>query len=124
MELQKAMVKTNHSIMASLLPMFVQAPVFISFFLSLRAMANFPVDGMRTEGLFWFQDLTLADPYYILPLVTSATLFGVLKLGVEYGEWRGRAAGGRRPDELRWQGARRRRKAWAHKSQALRSRPS
>ena len=87
MELQQAMMKTNHSITASMLPVFVQAPVFISFFLSLKAMSAYPVDGMATEGLFWFQNLTLPDPYFALPVITSATLFAVLKLGIEFGAY-------------------------------------
>jgi len=45
------------------------APVFISFFFGLRKMANLPVESMKEGGLFWFTDLTLADPYYILPLL-------------------------------------------------------
>ena len=40
---------------------------------------------MKGGGLSWFSDLTVADPYYILPLLTSATLFIQFKLGVEYG---------------------------------------
>ena len=48
-------------------------------------MANCPVDSMKGGGLSWFSDLTVADPYYILPLLTSATLFIQFKLGVEYG---------------------------------------
>lgn len=38
-------------------------------------MANVPVDSMRTGGLFWFTDLTLPDPYYLLPILTSATMW-------------------------------------------------
>ena len=38
---------------------------------------------MTTGGLFWFTDLTEVDPYYILPLLTSSTLFLQLKLGAD-----------------------------------------
>ena len=48
-------------------------------------MANCPVDSMKTGGLSWFSDLTVADPYYILPILTSVTLFIQFYLGVEYG---------------------------------------
>lgn len=43
-----------------------QAPIFISFFIALREMANLPVPSLQTGGLLWFQDLTLSDPptYY------------------------------------------------------------
>lgn len=50
-------------------------PLFVSFFMGLRGMANVPVDSMRTGGLFWFTDLTLPDPYYLLPILTSATMW-------------------------------------------------
>ncbi|XP_010952995.2 mitochondrial inner membrane protein OXA1L isoform X1 [Camelus bactrianus] len=62
-----------------------QAPIFISFFIALREMANLPVPSLQTGGLWWFQDLTLSDPTYILPLVVTATMWGVLELGAETG---------------------------------------
>nr|KAF6393153.1 OXA1L mitochondrial inner membrane protein [Pipistrellus kuhlii] len=57
-----------------------QAPIFISFFISLREMANLPVPSLQTGGLWWFQDLTLSDPTYILPMVVTATMWGVLEV--------------------------------------------
>ncbi|KAH8365829.1 hypothetical protein KR093_005210, partial [Drosophila rubida] len=60
-----------------------QAPLFISFFMGLRQMANAPVDSMRDGGLFWFTDLTLADPLYLLPVITSATLYLTIELGTD-----------------------------------------
>ncbi|XP_035970721.1 mitochondrial inner membrane protein OXA1L [Halichoerus grypus] len=62
-----------------------QAPIFISFFIALREMANLPVPSLQTGGLLWFQDLTLSDPTYMLPLVVTATMWGVLELGAETG---------------------------------------
>lgn len=43
-------------------------------------MANLPVPSLQTGGLLWFQDLTLSDPTYILPLVVTATMWGVLEV--------------------------------------------
>ncbi|XP_017081200.1 mitochondrial inner membrane protein OXA1L [Drosophila eugracilis] len=60
-----------------------QAPLFISFFMGLRQMANTPVESMRDGGLFWFTDLTLADPYYLLPMITSATLYLTIEIGTD-----------------------------------------
>ncbi|KAK2509571.1 hypothetical protein MC885_013412 [Smutsia gigantea] len=62
-----------------------QAPIFISFFIALREMANLPVPSLQTGGLWWFQDLTLSDPTYILPLVVTASMWCVLELGAETG---------------------------------------
>ncbi|XP_052589228.1 mitochondrial inner membrane protein OXA1L [Peromyscus californicus insignis] len=62
-----------------------QAPIFISFFIALREMANLPVPSLQTGGLWWFQDLTASDPIYVLPLVVTATMWSVLELGAETG---------------------------------------
>ncbi|XP_004584962.2 mitochondrial inner membrane protein OXA1L [Ochotona princeps] len=62
-----------------------QAPIFISFFIALREMANLPVPSLQTGGLWWFQDLTVSDPTYILPMIVTATMWGVLELGAETG---------------------------------------
>ena len=61
-----------------------QAPIFISFFIALREMANLPVPSLQTGGLWWFQDLTLSDPIYVLPLVVTATMWGVLEVREEH----------------------------------------
>lgn len=67
----------------SLLVPLAMAPVFISFFFGLRKMANLPVESLKTGGLFWFTDLTVADPFYILPLITSVTVWITLEVGVD-----------------------------------------
>lgn len=40
-------------------------------------MASKPVESLREGGLWWFMDLTSTDPYYLLPLGTSITLYAV-----------------------------------------------
>ncbi|XP_055631958.1 mitochondrial inner membrane protein OXA1L [Toxorhynchites rutilus septentrionalis] len=60
-----------------------QAPLFISFFVGLRQMANAPVDSMREGGLFWFTDLTVCDQFYALPIITSVTMFLTIELGTD-----------------------------------------
>ncbi|XP_029437713.1 mitochondrial inner membrane protein OXA1L [Rhinatrema bivittatum] len=63
----------------------VQAPIFISFFIALRKMAYLPVPSMQSGGLWWFTDLTAADPFYILPLTVTCTMWAILELGAESG---------------------------------------
>ncbi|XP_061524594.1 mitochondrial inner membrane protein OXA1L isoform X1 [Phycodurus eques] len=63
----------------------VQAPVFISFFMALRKMAYLPVPSMQAGGALWFPDLTVADPFYILPVAVTGTMFFILELGAESG---------------------------------------
>lgn len=63
----------------------VQAPFFISFFMGLRGMANCPVESLTTGGLWWFMDLTVPDQYFLLPIITSATMWATIELGVDGG---------------------------------------
>lgn len=53
-----------------------QIPIFFGFYNGLRGMAEFPVPGMMTGGFGWIQDLTVMDPYFILPALSSAALAG------------------------------------------------
>ncbi|CAK1580969.1 unnamed protein product [Parnassius mnemosyne] len=62
-----------------------QAPLFISFFVGLRGMANCPVESMMHGGLWWFTDLTVPDQFFLLPLITSATMWATIELGVDGG---------------------------------------
>lgn len=67
----------------SFLPTLFQMPIFVSFFLGLRKMAELPVESLKFGGHFWFTDLTVADPYYALPLIASCTMCAVLEFGSE-----------------------------------------
>jgi YidC/Oxa1 family membrane protein insertase len=46
-------------------------------FYGLRRMADAPVPGFIEGGFGWVTDLTLPDPYYILP-ITSAVLMNIV----------------------------------------------
>ncbi|CAK9828329.1 Mitochondrial inner membrane protein OXA1L [Anthophora retusa] len=56
----------------------------IPVFIALRGMANAPVESLKYGGLWWFTDLTIADPYYLLPLCTSATLYLVTEYAMHF----------------------------------------
>ncbi|GBN36963.1 Mitochondrial inner membrane protein OXA1L [Araneus ventricosus] len=85
LEITQYMKKHNFNPVKSALLPLAQAPVFISFFLGLRAMAKAPVESMQWGGLSWTTDLTVPDPYYILPIMSCTTLYVVLKIGAESG---------------------------------------
>jgi len=57
-----------------------QLPIFISVYKGIREMAELPVVSMKSGGLFWFTDLTVADPYFALPLMTVATLLVTIEV--------------------------------------------
>eukprot|EP00092_Neocalanus_flemingeri_P071851 GFUD01088335.1.p1 GENE.GFUD01088335.1~~GFUD01088335.1.p1 ORF type:complete len:461 (-),score=78.87 GFUD01088335.1:34-1416(-) len=82
-ELQAFMSKKGINPVKNAVPLFLQVPVFMSFFFGLRGMAYTPVESLSTGGILWFENLTICDPFYLLPLLTSATLFLQLRLGAE-----------------------------------------
>ncbi|ELT87155.1 hypothetical protein CAPTEDRAFT_171303 [Capitella teleta] len=61
----------------------IQAPIFLSVYYGIRSMVNVPVQSMTTGGLLWFTDLTIPDPYFLLPVMTSLTLLLTLESGVD-----------------------------------------
>ncbi|XP_030826545.1 LOW QUALITY PROTEIN: mitochondrial inner membrane protein OXA1L [Camarhynchus parvulus] len=63
----------------------VQTPLFVSFFLALQGMAAAPVPGLLQGGLGWFPNLAAPDPFYILPVLVTASTWLVLELGAETG---------------------------------------
>ncbi|XP_017772823.1 PREDICTED: mitochondrial inner membrane protein OXA1L [Nicrophorus vespilloides] len=82
-ELMTFMREKNMNPFKNMIVPLAQMPVFVSFFMGLREMANVPLDSMRTGGLFWFTDLTVPDQFFILPIITSATLWATVELGTD-----------------------------------------
>lgn len=44
-------------------------------------MAQAPVESMKEGGFAWFTDLTVADPFYLMPAMACTTLFLVIEIG-------------------------------------------
>ena len=38
-------------------------------------MVKAPVESMKYGGILWFPDLTIADPYFLLPLFNTLSLW-------------------------------------------------
>jgi len=83
MEMQKYSKESGINPLKSVMPLFVQMPFFMGMFMGLRSMAQLPVASMCNGGLGWFEDLSVADPYYILPTVMCTTTFLQIKLGAD-----------------------------------------
>ncbi|KAI1313360.1 hypothetical protein F5Y03DRAFT_338764 [Xylaria venustula] len=49
---------------------FAMFPFSIGMFRLIRAMADIPVPGLDNGGLAWFTDLTVHDPFFILPAIS------------------------------------------------------
>ena len=59
-----------------------QLPVWMTFFFTLRHMTREGAQlGFETGGLAWFGDLTVQDPYYALPVLCGASMYGMVSLG-------------------------------------------
>ena len=54
------------------LPIFVQLPIFLVLYYTIREFDR--LESFRTGGLLWFQDLTVYDPLYLLPVIYIATM--------------------------------------------------
>ena len=73
--------KNGISELSLLGPIFANGAIFTTMFFALRGIANHPVESLKTGGLSWFTDLTMADPMFLLPLITSSSIFANIKVG-------------------------------------------
>ena len=77
--------KYNCNPLKSMASVFVQAPLFIGFFSALRGLAAAKVPSMVEGGTLWFNDLTVADPTYALPVISAATFLLMVELNAADG---------------------------------------
>ncbi|OGE57148.1 hypothetical protein PENARI_c002G08950 [Penicillium arizonense] len=68
----------------SFVPM-AQIPLGYGTFRVVRGMTSLPVPAVASESVAWINDLTIADPTYLLPVMSAAMLMVVLKKGGEAG---------------------------------------
>ncbi|MCJ1392762.1 Mitochondrial inner membrane protein oxa1 [Xylographa bjoerkii] len=64
---------------------FLQVPLGYGTFRLLQGMSKLPVPGLDNGGFLWIRDLTVADPYFTLPLLTSVMMYYTFKRGGETG---------------------------------------
>ncbi len=62
--------------LAGCLPIVVQIPVFIAFYWVLLES----VEMRQAPFMLWVQDLSTRDPYFVLPAIMGAAMFGQFKL--------------------------------------------
>ena len=62
------------------LPALVQLPIFLVLYYTIKEFEG--LESFRTGGLFWFQDLTAADPYFILPVFYIATMMAAQEVTI------------------------------------------
>ncbi|KAJ9549716.1 hypothetical protein OSB04_022259 [Centaurea solstitialis] len=64
--------------------LFIQGPVFVSFFLAIQNMVE-KVPSFKTGGMSWFLDLTTADSFYILPVLTAFSFWITVEFNMQDG---------------------------------------
>ncbi|XP_065878233.1 mitochondrial inner membrane protein OXA1-like [Euphorbia lathyris] len=64
--------------------LFIQGPIFISFFLAVSNMAE-KVPSFKTGGAYWFLDLSTPDTLYILPVLTALTFWITVEYNMQEG---------------------------------------
>jgi YidC/Oxa1 family membrane protein insertase len=70
-ETMKLYRETGFNPASSCLPMFLQMPIFFALFQVL----NGSIELKGAPFIFWIQDLSVKDPYYILPILTGISMF-------------------------------------------------
>jgi YidC/Oxa1 family membrane protein insertase len=71
-ELMKLYGERRVNPLGGCLPLLVQLPIFLVLYYTIKEFEA--LESFRTGGLFWFQDLTARDPYFILPILYVLTL--------------------------------------------------
>ncbi len=61
------------------LPLLIQIPIFWAFFVLLRST----IELRQAPFVGWLQDLSLMDPYYILPILMSVSMFFQQKMTIK-----------------------------------------
>lgn len=80
LRLQMSMVRERYGVkMWKMFMPMLQAPIAFGTFRLTTGMVSLPVPGLDTAGALWFTDLTVADPYMILPLVSSVMMYLSIK---------------------------------------------
>jgi len=81
MEYMEFMRANDVNPIKNLLYMTPNAITFMSFYWALKGMASAKLPSLTVAGLGWFTDLTLADPYCILPVLSCTTLHLMIRFG-------------------------------------------
>ncbi|CAK7226816.1 hypothetical protein SBRCBS47491_006356 [Sporothrix bragantina] len=87
MEARLTMKRMQEAMNVSTWKMFVpmiNVPFGYGMFRLLRSMAALPVPGLETGGILWFTDLTVPDPYFILPVTSAGIMYLIFRSNMKY----------------------------------------
>src|SRR5690554_4992995 len=75
-EMMKLYRDEKVNLLGGCLPILVQMPVFLALYWTLMES----VELRHSPFFFWIQDLSVKDPYFVLPLIMGLTMFIQMKL--------------------------------------------
>ncbi|MDQ3925251.1 MAG: YidC/Oxa1 family membrane protein insertase [Actinomycetota bacterium] len=78
-ELMKLYQERKVNPFGSCLPLLVQMPIFIAMFYVIRGFGA-THESFTEGGILWFQDLSVQDPFYILPILSAVTMLAASEI--------------------------------------------
>jgi YidC/Oxa1 family membrane protein insertase len=88
-ELMKLYQERKVNPLGGCLPILVQMPIFIGIFYVIRQFGGYTIGGKTVPpqypsfhegGIMWFQNLSAADPYFILPVLSALTMLAATEI--------------------------------------------
>jgi YidC/Oxa1 family membrane protein insertase len=61
----------------------IQLPLFMGMFFGLKKMPTLFPEELAVGGMYWFPDLTVPDPMYILPIASAGSFLLLIEMGKE-----------------------------------------
>ena len=78
-EIMKLYQESGVNPFGSCLPLLVQLPIFITMFYVIKDFGYTHPD-FTSGGILWFQDLSVQDPFYVLPILSAVTMLAASEI--------------------------------------------
>jgi len=79
--MQALFAKYDVKPMRMLMGPILQLPLFMGMFFGLKKLSTICPEKLVNGGMFWFPDLTVTDPLYILPIASSMSFLFLIEIG-------------------------------------------
>jgi YidC/Oxa1 family membrane protein insertase len=80
LEMTNVMLAGGVNPLLSFVHSLIPIPFFMSTFFAIRNLARQPIESLTQDGFLWISDLSLPDPYYIVPLISSLSLLSSIEV--------------------------------------------
>lgn len=78
-ELMKLYQERQVNPFGSCLPLLIQMPIFIAMYVVVNSFGE-THESFSSGGMLWFQDLSVQDPFYILPVLSAVTMLAASEI--------------------------------------------